>query len=316
MMMENRRRLMAMALVFLLVILPSCAKEDSSRPMIALVMKSLANEFFKTMEEGARAHQKSHDDQYSLIANGIKDEQDVDRQIDIVEQMIGRGVDAIIIAPTDSKALIPMCKKAMDAGITVINIDNKFDNEVLESLEIEIPFVGPDNRSGARLAGEYLGAQLDSGDKVAIIEGIPTAFNSQQRRLGFEDAMRAANIQVLQPIQSGRWETDVAYKLAASMLIEHKDLKAFLCGNDSMALGVYNALREAGMLGRVKVVGYDNITAVRDLLREGHILCTIDQHADRLAVYGIEYALDIINGGTAPVDKETPVDLIAAENLQ
>ncbi len=190
--MKRKYRYMAIGLAVILTIPLGCGKADSGKPKIALVMKSLANEFFKTMEEGARAHQAAHSDQYELIANGIKDEQDVDKQIDIVEQMIGRGVDAIVIAPADSKALVPMCKRAMDAGITVINIDNKFDDDVLSAMALRIPFVGPDNRRGARMAGDYLAEYLSAGDMVAILEGISTAYNSQQRRLGFEDAMKTA----------------------------------------------------------------------------------------------------------------------------
>ena len=94
-------------------------------------MKSLANEFFKTMEEGAQAHHKEHSQEYDLIVVGIKDEQDVAKQIDYVELMIAQGANAIVIAPADSKALVPVCKKAMDSGIIVVNIDNKFDKDVL-----------------------------------------------------------------------------------------------------------------------------------------------------------------------------------------
>ena len=239
----------------------------------------------------------------------------MDRQIEIVELMIARGVDAIVLAPADSKALVPVCKRAMDAGITIINIDNKFEEEALAEKGIKIPFVGPDNRHGARLAGDYLAKRLDAGDKVAIIEGIPTAFNSQQRRLGFEDAMKAAQMNIL-PIQSGKWETDNAYKVASSILVEHPDLKAFLCANDSMALGVDNALRDASKTDQVQIIGYDNIKAVQDLLKQGKILCTIDQHADQLAVFGIEYALEVMQTGATPADKQTSVDLITAESLK
>ncbi len=91
--------------------LTGCQQHDQTqtphKPRIALVMKSLANEFFLTMENGARTHQKAHADEYDLLANGIKDELDVSRQIDLVEQMIAQQVDAIVIAPADSKALIP-----------------------------------------------------------------------------------------------------------------------------------------------------------------------------------------------------------------
>ncbi len=87
-------------------------------------MKSLANEFFSTMAEGAKSHQAAHSDQYELIVNGIKDERDVSRQVALVDEMVGSGVDAIVIAPADSKALIPVLRRAIQAGVVVINIDN------------------------------------------------------------------------------------------------------------------------------------------------------------------------------------------------
>ena len=106
------------------------------RPVVALVMKSLANEFFKTMEDGARKHQAAHVDRYELVATGIKDEQDVARQIEIVEQMIARGVRAIVLAPADSRALVAAAQRAMEAGIVVVNIDNRFDASVLAERQL------------------------------------------------------------------------------------------------------------------------------------------------------------------------------------
>lgn len=299
----------------LLVWSSGCKKSEQGKPKIALVMKSLANEFFKTMEEGAVAHHKEHADQYDLTVVGIKDEQDVAKQIDYVETMIARKVDAIVIAPADSKALIPVCKRAMDAGIIVVNIDNKFDSGVLAERGAKIPFVGPDNRKGARLAAEYLAAKLTRGDKVAIIEGIPNAFNGIQRKLGFEDAMNAAGMNIISS-QSGYWEMDKAEPIVAALVTEHADLKAVLCANDNMALGAIAVIKAAGKSESILVIGFDNITAVQRLLKEGKILCTVDQHADKLALFGIEYALEMIAGKGTPVDKETPVDLITVETLQ
>lgn len=281
----------------------------SGKPRIALVMKSLANEFFLTMENGAKAHQKTNATPYDLLANGIKDELDVARQIDMVEQMTAQRVDAIVIAPADSKALVASCKKAQDAGITVINIDNKFDDAVLAEKKTRIPFVGPDNRKGARKVAEYLAQRLQPGDPVAIIEGAPNAFNGQQRRQGFLDAFESAKLRVVSS-QSGHWETDKANQVAAAILSENPTLKAIACANDSMALGAVAALRAAGKSGQVLVVGFDNISAVQSLLKEGRILATADQHADRIAVFGIEYALQLLTTRAAPADRETPVDLI------
>jgi len=291
------------------------AAPGKGAPKIALVMKSLANEFFLTMRKGAEAHQEAHKTEYTLIPNGIKDEQDMAAQINMVEQMINQRVDALVLAPADSKALVPVCKKALDAGIIVINIDNKFNAEALAEKNIKIPFVGPDNRKGARLAGECLAKKLKAGDAVAIVEGAPNAFNAVQRKLGFEDAINAAGLKVVSS-QTGRWEMGEAEKVVAGMIREHPDLKGVLCANDSMALGAVAALKAAQKLQQVTVVGFDNIGAVQELMKKGEVLCTVDQHADKVAVYGIEYALEILKTKAAPADKETPVDLITAENLK
>ncbi len=281
---------------------------------IALVMKSLANEFFKTMEDGARAHQQANAAEYELLATGIKDEQDVAGQVRLVEQMIADPVSALVIAPADSKALVSACRKAQEAGIVVVNIDNRLDASVLAERQLQIPFVGPDNRKGARAVGELLARRLAKGARVAILEGVPNAFNGVERKRGFEAAMREAGI-VVAASQSASWETAKANQVASALLTEIPDLKAFLCANDSMALGAVAALKAAGRRD-VLVVGFDNITAVRELVKDGRILATADQHADRLAVYGIEYALDMLKTQAAPSNRETPVDLVTAESLK
>ncbi len=317
-MLATRLRLCLIITVSLLSLLAvGCSRRadtDTGKPKIVLVMKSLANEFFKTMEEGATAHQRAHSDVYDLKVVGIRNEEDVAQQVDLVEMIIAQGADAIVIAPADSEALIPICKKAIAAGIVVVNIDNKLDRARLEAEGIQIPFVGPDNRKGAKLAGDYLATKLKAGDEVAIIEGIPNAFNGIQRKAGFEDAIKDANLKLVSS-QSGNWETDKAAQCVAAIATEYPNLKAVLCANDSMALGAVDALKAAGK-SNVYIVGFDNIQAVQKLIKEGKVLCTVDQHGDQLAVYGIQYALEILDTKAAPADKETPIDLITAETLK
>jgi ribose transport system substrate-binding protein len=285
------------------------SKSEPGKPKVALIMKSLANEFFSTMAEGAKRHQAAHAGEYDLLVNGIKNETDLAEQANLVEQMIAQHVSAIVIAPADSKAMVTVLKRARQAGILVVNIDNKLDADVLQQADLNVPFVGPDNRAGARKVGEALAKQLKPGDNVAIIEGVPTAFNSQQRRLGFEDAMKAAGANIVS-VQSGRWEMEPANNVAAAMLNEHPDLKAILCANDNMALGAVSAIQAAGKTGRVLVVGFDDISALRPLLDKGQVVATADQHGDRLAVFGIEAALKILKGEAPPADQTTTVDLI------
>jgi ribose transport system substrate-binding protein len=293
-----------------------CGNSDNKAPgaapaklKIALIMKSLANEFFSTMADGAKKHQAAHSADYDLVVNGIKNETDLSEQANLVEQMVAQQVNAIVIAPADSKALVSVLKRAEDAGILVINIDNKLDADVLTQANLKIPFVGPDNRAGAKKVGDALAKQLQSGDKVAIIEGIPTAFNGQQRRLGFEDAMKAAGMNIVST-QSGSWEMEKANGVAAAMLSEHPDLKAILCANDNMALGAVAAIQSAGKTGKVLVVGFDNISAIKPLIEKGQVVATADQHGDQLAVFGIEAALKILKGQAPPADQTTAVDLI------
>jgi ribose transport system substrate-binding protein len=298
-----------LALLFTLSCRKSQPGPETARPKLALVMKSLANEFFSTMAEGAKKHQAANADKYDLIVNGIKNETDLTEQVNLVEQMMAQKVNAIVIAPADSKALVTVLKRAREAGILVINIDNKLDADVLRQAGLTVPFVGPDNRAGARKVGEALAKRLKPGDKVAIIEGIPTAFNGQQRRLGFEDAATAAGWK-LATVQSGNWEMDKANTVATAILSEHQDLKAILCANDNMALGAVAAIQTAGRSGQVLVVGFDNIGAIRPMLTDGRVVATADQHADQLAVFGIEAALKILKGETPPADQTTTVDLI------
>lgn len=306
--------------VFILVLvgtflLPACRRTEipgparPAKPQVALIMKSLANEFFQTMQAGAVKHHAEHADEYDLLTNGIKNETDVTEQVGLVEQMVAQGVQAIVIAPADSKALVPALKRARDAGILVVNIDNKLDAETLRQADLQVAFVGPDNREGARRVGEAVAAKLRAGDEVAVIEGVSTAFNGQQRTAGFLDAMKSSGLHVVST-QSGQWEMDKANGIAAAILTEHPGLKAILCGNDSMALGVVAAVQAAGRTGSVLVAGFDDIAAIRPMIADGRLVATADQHADRLATFGIEDALKVLKGNGTVADQTTPVDLV------
>ncbi|MDH4072085.1 MAG: sugar ABC transporter substrate-binding protein [Gammaproteobacteria bacterium] len=288
---------------------------DGGRPVIALVMKSLANEFFVTMADGARAHQAEQVDRYELIVNGIRNETDLAQQVALIDQMIAARVDAIVVAPADSKAMVPALARAAGAGIVVVNIDNRLDGDVLAEYGLAIPFVGPDNYAGAEAVGRFLAGRIDKGDEVAILEGVPTAFNSRQRTAGFRNAMEEAGA-IIVAQQSAQWDQTAAVTVTAGILVQHPALSAILAANDNMALGAVAAIAQAGKTGQIAVVGFDNISAVRELIRSGRVLATADQHADLLAVYGIEYALEALASGAVPDDRATPVDLVTFNSLE
>ena len=121
---------------------------------VALVMKALTNPFFSKMELGAKTY--ANRSNIPLEVFGLERETDVERQISIMENLIARGYGAIVIAPADSKQLVPVCQKAIASGIVVINIDNPLHTATLNEYNLTVPFVGPDNRAGAALVGAYL----------------------------------------------------------------------------------------------------------------------------------------------------------------
>lgn len=290
------------------------ASSKTSKPKVALIMKSLANEFFSTMADGARTHQSQNSGQYDLIVNGIKDERDIARQVALVEEMAASGVDAIVIAPADSKAIVSALRRAVKAGIVVVNIDNRLDEELLQRENLNIPFVGPNNQTGAEKVGAYLATHLNEGDSVAILEGLRTSENGRLRKEGFVAAIQKAGM-LIADSQSAEWEMSKANSVASSMLSEYPEIKAILAANDSMAIGAIAAAKAVGR-DDLKVVGFDNIAAVQDAIKAGRILATADQHADKLAVYGIEMALKLVADPSASVASvETPVDLVTAETL-
>lgn len=278
------------------------------KPVVGLVMKSLANEFFQNMMEGAEAHAAQRGD-YELRAVGMQNETDFESQINAVENFITQGVDAIVIAPADSKAMVRPIKKAIAAGITVVNFDVALDADAKAQQGLELAFVGPDNRGGAKMAGDALAEALGAGAKVVIIEGNPGADNATQRRLGFEDAVAEHSLDLLDS-RTAHWETEEANQVFSTMLTAHPDLQGVMAANDSMAIGVVKALENAGR-SDIIVVGFDAIPAVLPMIEDGRMLASVDQFGQQMAANAIDLALDVIAGGPELEGwVTTPIELV------
>ncbi len=281
------------------------------KPVVGLVMKSLANEFFQNMLEGAEAHEAERGD-YELRAVGMQNETDFESQINAVETFITQGVDAIVIAPADSKAMVRPLKRAMEAGIVVVNFDVSLDEEAKAQQGVDLAFVGPDNRGGAKMAGDALAEKLGEGAKVVIIEGNPGADNATQRRLGFEDTVAEHKLDLLDS-RTAHWETEEANQVFSAMLTANPDLQGVMAANDSMAIGVVKALEAAGR-DDIMVVGFDAIPAVGPMIEDGRMLASVDQFGQKMAANAIDMALEVVAGG-APLQGwvKTPIELVTAE---
>ena len=306
----KRRDLMAAAGGLVLLSPLAAFAQPAKKPVVGLVMKSLANEFFKDMQEGAVRHAQERGD-LTLVAVGTQSGTDIDGQIAAVENLLTRKVDAIVIAPADSRALLPSIARAIKAGIKVVNIDVAFDPESMRKRGIDIAFVGPDNRAGAKMSGDVLAKALGKGGKVVIIEGSPGAENGTQRRLGYMDAVKDGGLDLLDS-RTAHWETEEANTVFSTMLTAHHDIAGVMAANDSMALGVVKAIDAAGRGGKIKVVSFDNVPAMQPLLRDGKVLATVDQFGAQLASLGIDNAMKEIAGQKLTGWIRTPLKLVTA----
>ncbi|GBR41092.1 sugar ABC transporter substrate-binding periplasmic protein [Neoasaia chiangmaiensis NBRC 101099] len=296
----------------MMVFMPHSLRAAPKKPTVGLVMKSLANEFFKDMQEGAVKHAQERGD-LTLIPVGIQSETDIDGQIAAVENLITRRVDALVVAPADSRALLPPVIRALKAGIKVINIDVAFDKASMRRHNVDIAFVGPDNRAGAKMSGDVLAKSLGKGGKVVVIEGNPGAENGIQRRLGFMDSIQEAGLTLLDS-RTAHWETEEANTVFTNMLTAHADIQGVMSANDAMTLGVSKAIDAAGRKD-IKIASFDNIPAIQPLLKNGKVIATVDQFGSQLAAAGIDNAMKEIQGQMLTGWIKTPLKLITAQNM-
>lgn len=304
---------LSLAFIFSVVALPALAAD---KPVVGLVMKSLANEFFKTMEEGARKF-AAQEGTFTLIPVGMNSETDIDTQVSAMENFITQKVDMIVVAPADSVGMVTPVKKAVDAGITVVNFDVTLDKGALKKagLPEDFLFVGPDNADGAEMVGDYLGEKLGKGAKVIIIEGNPGADNAKQRKEGFMRSIQKHDLELLTS-RTAHWETEEANTLMTNLLTMHPDVQGVMCANDSMVLGAEKAIASAGMTGKIQIVGFDNIGAVQNLIKKGKCLATIDQFGPEMAANAIKIGFRILDGEKLSGWQKTPIKLVTKETLK
>lgn len=281
---------------------------------VSLIMKTLTNPFFIEMEKGARkAQQESGIDLQVMTAS---QETSIEQQIHLVESQIEAKVDAIVIAPGDSHRLVPVLKRAQDAGIMIVNIDNRLHPEaVTESGLKPFPFISVDNEKAAYLSARYLADTAKEPTEAAIIEGIRTADNANQRLRGAEKAFRENSRIRIVAIETANWKIDEAYTVAKGIFAAHPRIKLVFCSNDMMAIGVIRYLQETGRHD-VRVAGFDALEEAKTAIHRGQMLVTIDQQAAQQGYQGVMTAIKLLRGETVPLLVEIEARAITAKDLK
>ncbi len=284
------------------------------KPRVALVMKTRANPFFVAMESGARRAEAEHG--VELVVRTHGDETAVQEQIAIVEKLIDEDIDAIVLVPGNSSELVPVVKRAQDAGVVIVNIDNRLDPDAAAAWKLApIPFVGVDNTRGAKAVAEHLVSQLKRPAKVAIISGDPAAYSSLERERGAREVFASHDDIELVAHEAGNWNIKLAHEVAGRFIAQHPDLAGIFCANDVMALGAVRQLEERGR-GDILVAGYDNLDSARDAIKRGAMLATVDQNAGEQGYLGVTYAARILADESVPPETMVDVVVVTAASLE
>jgi ribose transport system substrate-binding protein len=285
----------------------------NGRPRVALVMKTLNNPFFIDMQRGAEDAAKRLN--VDLVVQAAERETDVERQMQIVENLIQARVDALALTPSGSREVVPAVGKANAANIPVVIVDTRLDAKAAADAGVKTAsFVGSDNYRGGQIIGEYLVKASGGHAKVAILEGIPGHETGDSRVRGFRDAIKGAPGVAIVASQPANWERDQGFNVFQNMLQAHADIDTVFACNDIMALGAVEAIAAAGRTGKVRVLGFDAIDDARRAIGEGRMDATVAQFPDEMGRSAVETAVKALKGERVPPETSVRIGLVTKDN--
>lgn len=238
--------------------------ENRTSINVAWIGKTLNNPWWISVADFAQREAKNLG--VNLTVSLPQEEVDLDKQVAMVEQAIEKKMDAIIISAASSDGIVPALKKAKEAGIKIVN----FDTRVSDKSVIDV-YVGADDVEGAYKAGKFIAERLGGKGKVGLITGLMAQSTGVDRREGFMKAMSEyPGIEVVAEA-SADWRSDLAADVTTNMLTAHPDIDAIFASNDQMAMGMVSAVKSAGKLDDIILVGYDGILDAVKLVLDGSL---------------------------------------------
>lgn len=289
------------------------ADQAGGPPKIALVLKTANNPFFIDMQKGAEEAAKKLG--VGLIVQAAEREVDVEKQMQIIENLIQAKVGALCVTPSGSREIVPAIEKANRAGIPVVIVDTRVDPKAMsESTGKVAAFIGSDNYEGGKLAGEFIAKKLGGKGKVAVLEGIPGHETGDSRLKGFRDAIKATPEIVIVASQTANWERDQGFNVFQNILQSHPDVQAVFACSDLMALGAVEAIAAAKKTGQITVVGFDASDEARQAVTKGTMDATVAQSPAMMGALAVENAYHLVKGEPIKEEIVVPIKLITKEN--
>lgn len=284
---------------------------------IALVPGLTTDAFYITMRKGAEAAAKAVGAQ--LVFQGAPDFNPV-TQVPVLDAVIAKKPDAILIAPTDKDQLIQPLKKAADAGIPVITVDTFIGSGVYQTgagdADFPLAYIASDNVLGGEIAARALATAIGDKGKVYVSNVKPGVSTTDQREEGFKKEMAAHHpgIQVLDT----QYNDDDANKAASqvqAVFARNPDLDGVFGANLFSALGSATGVKQAGKSGVIKVVAFDAPTSIVDNINAGLVDVAIAQHPAEIGYFGVMAAYAHLTGNSIPTAIGTGFTVIDKTNV-
>lgn len=276
----------------------------SKKYKIGVVLKTLNNEHWQEMKKGYEDAAKKYG--VNIEIQAAKDEGDLTGQLNLAETMLNKGYDLLSISPLSTTNLLPVLNNAKSRGVPVLNVDDSRVNAHV--------FVGGDHREMGVLAADYIHKLLPNGGKVAQVEGLSGSPAAIQRTEGFKNALKKYDNLQLVASQPGNWDRLKAQEVATNILKAHPDIKAFYANNDTMALGVVEALKNAGKKD-VIVIGTDGVPNAISSIRKGELTATIGTFPYYMGYTAVEVGLRVLEGQKVPNTIVTKQLIVDKENV-
>lgn len=282
---------------------------DSERIEIAVIPKGTTHIFWNSVHAGAAKAAKELD--VDIYWQGPLKEDDRQVQIQTVQNFISRGVDAIALAPLDSRSLVPSVKAAKGRQIPVVIFDSDLGSQDFES------FVATDNQEGGRLGAKRLIEVLNGKGKVILLRYTEGSASTTHREEGFLQEMQRSGkgIELISTNQYAGVTIEKAFQVAQNLLNRYPDVDGVFCPNETSAQGMLRALQTANKAGRVKLIGFDANDILVKALEQGNIHGLAVQDPFNMGYLAVKTATQIIKGETVERRIDTGVQMVTPENM-
>lgn len=267
---------------------------DGEGKTIGFVISTQTNPFFVALKDGAEA--VANDLGVQLIVLDSQD--DSARAASNMEDLITRGVDLIIVNPTDSDAIVNSVLAANEAGIPVITVDRASNGGEI------LTHIASDNMAGGKMAGEFIIEQLAGEGKLVELEGIAGTNAARERGEGFNLVVGDSNLEVVAR-QTADFDRVRGLEVMENILQSQEDIQAVFAHNDEMALGALEAIKASGR--DILVVGFDATDDAVLAVQAGDLAATVAQQPVLMGEMAIENAVKFLDGES--IESSIPVDL-------